>query len=142
MSNSNKRKYYILPIDADSKEKGLEIKSSIAKILKKNEIDLASLESESGNKFEFGQYKFEANSIGMFKVRNQWFYYRIDEWGRNYIMGPFTAKGVIYSWALDQNQVVFDLLNDKYSFDSKDNDLLLKSHLFHSLTELKTKLKF
>ena len=55
MSNSNKRKYYILPIDADSKEKGLEIKSSIAKILKKNEIDLASLESESGNKFEFGQ---------------------------------------------------------------------------------------
>lgn len=142
MSNLDKRKYQILPIDIDSKEKGLEIKSSIAKILNKNDIDLASLESESGNKFEFGQYKFEANSIGMFKVRNQWFYYRIDERGRKYIIGPFTTKGAIYTWALDQNQVVFDLLNDKYSFDSKDNDMLLKSHLFNSLTELKTKLKF
>lgn len=142
MNNLNKQKYQILPIDTDSKEKGLEIKSSIAKILKKNKINLASLESESGDKFEFGQYKFEANSIGMFKVRNQWFYYRIDERGRKYIIGPFTTKGVIYTWALDQNQVVFDLLNDKYSFDPKDNDMLLKSHLFNSLTELKTKLKF
>lgn len=112
------KKIRMIPeMDSDSKEKGLEIKYIIDKTLKKKKTSLKELERISGDKLEFGQYKFMPNSTGVFKLWNNWFFYSIDERGTKNIKGPFTYEGIIYVWALKMG--VAELFK-KYTFDLKE----------------------
>lgn len=120
-------------MDSDSKEKGLEIKCTIDKTLKEKKTSLKELERESGDKLEFGQYKFVPNSIGVFKLWNNWFFYAIDERGTKNIKGPFTYDGIIYVWALEMGLADFF---EKYTFDSKEENIFLQNN-FNSFKELK-----
>lgn len=128
------KKIRMIPeMDSDSKEKGLEIKCIIDEKLKKKKTSLKELERKSGDKLEFGQYKFVPNSIGIFKLWNSWFFYSIDERGNKNIKGPFTYEGIIYVWALKMG--VANLF-EKYTFDSKEKNIFLQNN-FNSFKELK-----
>lgn len=128
------KKIRMIPeMDSDSKEKGLEIKCLIDKTLKEKKTRLKELEQKSGDKLEFGQYKFVPNSTGVFKLWNNWFFYSIDERGNKTIKGPFTYRGIIYVWALKMG--LADLF-EKYTFDSKEENIFLHNN-FSSFKELK-----
>lgn len=128
------KKIRMIPeMDSDSKEKGLEIKCIIDKKLKEKKTSLKKLERKSGDKLEFGQYKFVPNSTGVFKLWNNWFFYSIDERENKNIKGPFTYEGIIYVWALKMG--VADLFK-KYTFDSKEKNIFLQNN-FNSFKELK-----
>lgn len=120
-------------MDSDSKEKGLEIKCIIDKKLNEKKTSLKKLEQKSGDKLEFGQYKFVPNSTGVFKLWNNWFFYAIDERGNKNIKGPFTYDGIIYVWALKMG--VADLF-EKYTFNSKEKNIFLQNN-FNGFKELK-----
>ena len=128
------KKIRMIPeMDSDSKEKGLEIKCTIDKILKGKKTSLKELEQKSGDKLEFGQYKFVPNSRGVFKLWNNWFFYSIDERGNKNIKGPFTYEGIIYVLVLKMG--VADLF-EKYTFNSKEKIIFLQNN-FNSFKELK-----
>lgn len=128
------KKIRMIPeIDSDSKEKGLEIKCTINKTLKEKKTSLKELEQKSGDKLEFGQYKFVPNSRGVFKLWNNWFFYSIDERGNKNIKGPFTYEGIIYVLVLKMG--VADLF-EKYTFNSKEKIIFLQNN-FNSFKELK-----
>lgn len=128
------KKVRMIPeMDSDSKDKGSKIKYIIDENLKKKKTSLKALEKTSGDKLEFGQYKFLPNSIGIFKLWDNWFFYLIDEKGHKNIKGPFTYEGIIYAWSLKMG--VADLF-EKYTFNSKEENVFLKNN-FNSFKELK-----
>lgn len=119
--------------DSDSKEKGLAIKNLIDKRLKEHGTSLKQLSKDSGDEYIFGEYKMTINCLGIFKLKNKWFIYTADERQNEWFSGPYTDRGVIYAFVLEEG---ISNWFDDYKFDTKEKEIFVNNH-FNSLIDLK-----
>lgn len=119
--------------DPDSKEKGLAIENLIDKRLKEHGTSLKQLSKDSGDEYIFGEYKMTINCLGIFKLKDKWFTYVADERQNEGFNGPYTDRGVIYTFAMKAG--ISDWFED-YKFDTKEKEIFINNH-FNSLIDLK-----
>lgn len=120
--------------DSDSKEKGLAIKNLIDKRLKEHGTSLKQLSKDSGDEYIFGEYKMTINCLGIFKLKDKWFTYAVDERHNEWFGGPYKDYGVIYAFAMKAG--ISDWFED-YKFDTKEKEIFINNQ-FNSVIDLKT----